>query len=472
MLKVLLFFLCTSVVFASNETPTIQTLEKQIQELQKEIKTLQKGHQSLHKQTQDNYNELYDFTESVETKVLEDKMKFSLGLKFGDDFIDKTYADGTHIHSNNMLTTKFMLGLHADITQNLKFHGRLSMYKYWGSSLTHPYSYYDNMQGRVPSNSALYVERAYIDYFFFQDTSLPMALTIGRQPSTDGPSHQFKENLTRKATYSALLYDGVADGAVLTCNLSKLFHYNKTYLRFGYSKGFGYVNSDTYVGNAYIGASNDDIKDTNVYGIFFDTTLANMPNSLIQISYSQMKDIIANPLDTNYTNNKNIGDMQLFGAMLEVTNFQEKNIDFFIHYGYNKSDPNTQTYQDPNGNNLDLLGDGTEAKSGYAYWIGGRYGFGEKAHYKIGYEYNHGSKNWVSLTQGSYDLYNKLSTRGDTSEVYGMYVANRYLNFRLGYINIKYDYTGSGWFIGEGRKPTGQDLEKLQAVYLKMNMAY
>ncbi len=481
------FFLFVSVLNAQESD--FDVLKKQVKELQQEVQTLKSAQTKQDKTSEENYNELYDFAESVETKVLEDKIKFSLGLRFGDDFIEKTYANGNTVHNNNMLTTKFMLGLRADITSNLHFYGRLSMYKYWGSSAVHPYSYYDNMQGRVPSDSALYVERAYVDWFFFHDTQFPMALTIGRQPSADGPSHQFKDNLKRKATYSALLYDGVADGAVLTMNLSKVFHYPKTYLRLGYSKGFGYINSDKYVGNAFIGASNDDIKDTNVYGVFFDTTLPNIPNSLVQISYSQLKDIIANPLDTDYDNNKNIGDMSLFGAMVEIENLADLHLDLFAHYGYNKTDPNGKYYTvsiDGNDYRVGLLGAepfGTlnESKNGYAYWIGGRYGFGKDAHYKVGLEYNHGSKNWVSLTQGGYDLYNKLATRGDAVEGYVMYVVNRYLNFRAGYIGIDYDYGRSGWFVGEPQKITSQssdtpneqsEVDKLHAFYIRMNLAY
>lgn len=480
MLKKVVFFLgMVSIVSAQEED--VRLLQKQVKTLQQEVQTLKKSQKQHAKKSDEDFNELYDFAESVETKVLEDKLKFSLGLRFGDDFIEKTYANGNKVKNNNMLTTKFMLGIKANIVDNLRFYGRLSMYKYWGSSAVHPYSYYDNMQGRVPSDSALYVERAYIDWFFFQDTSLPMALTIGRQPSADGPSHQFKDNVKRKATYSALLYDGVADGAVWTLNFSKILHYPKTYLRLGYSKGFGYVNTDKYIGNAFIGASNDDIKDTDVYGVFLDTTLPNMSNSLVQISYSQLRDIIANPLDVNYSNNKNIGNMSLFGAMVEVDNLADLNLDLFAHYGYNKTDPNGETYNDPMGNPVGLLGDGEEEKSGYAYWLGGRYGFGTDAQYKIGFEYNHGSQDWVSLTQGGYDLYNKLATRGDAYEAYLMYVVNRYLNFRLGYIAIDYKYTRSGWFVGESQKITSQSSElpneqsyvdKLHSVYLKMNLVY
>jgi hypothetical protein len=111
-------------------------------------------------------------------------------------------------------------------------------------------------------------------------------------------------------------------------------------------------------------------------------------------------------------------------------------------------------------------------------WLGTRYGFGKNAEYKFGLEYNYGSKNWINLTQGSFDIYNKLSTRGSAYETYLMYVINRYANIRLGYIFIDYNYTGSGWFVGESKKIT-QDMSnndstvsQLQSIYLKMSVYF
>ncbi len=476
MKNLLLIAVLSTFLLGADRADEIETLKQEIHQLKKESRTLHKELETLRANQERNYDELYDYTENVETRILEDKIKFGLGLKFNLDNFDKKCTNGETVKNTNVLSTKFMLKMRANITDNLHFHGRVSMYKYWGSAYTHPYSYYDNMQGRVPSDSSLYVERAYVDWFFNQEGSVPMAFTIGRQPSSDGPSHQFKENLKRKATYSALLYDGAADGAVLTLNFSKLLDYPKTYLRFGYAKGFGHVNTDEYVGNAYIGASNDDIKDTNVVGVFFDTTVAGMKNSLVQVSYSRLYDIIANPLDSNYTNNKNIGDMDLLGAMIEVQNIANTHLDLFAHYGYNITHPNGNRYV-VNGYSLGLLcqGSGCKSQNGYAYWVGGRYGFGEKGKYKVGFEYNHGSRYWTNLTQGSFDLYNKLATRGDGYEGYLMYVVNRYLNFRAGYVLVDYDYSRSGWFVSE---PVGfeaansQEALKLQSYYLKMNLNY
>jgi len=477
MKKYILFFFFSVAILHSNDTKnteqtTIQDLVKEINILKKEVKTL--------KITQENnlneIEEISDFTESIEANSLKDKINFSLGFKTNLDNFSKKYADGTKVQNSNIWSNKLMLNMKADISENMNFYGRLSMYKYWGSSIIHPYTYYDNMQGRVPSDSAMYIERAYINWFFNKGTYLPMALTIGRQPSSDGPSNQFKDNTSRKGTYSALLYDGAADGIVLTTNISKLIHNEKSYLRIGYSKGFGYSETAQDIGNAFVGASNNDIKDTNVVGIFLDTTVPNVKNTLVQISYSHMDDIVANPLENNSSRNTNIGSLDLYGAMFEATNFLNTHLDLFAQLGLSIAHPNGNSYANYGG--LLSAPNDTSDKKAYSLWVGTRYGFGEKQKYKIGFEYNHGSKNWINLTQGSFDIYNKLATRGSAYETYLMYVINRHSNIRLGYVNINYDYTRSGWFVGESKKITstmiGSDrvVENLQSIYLKMNVHF
>jgi hypothetical protein len=270
------------------------------------------------------------------------------------------------------------------------------------------------------------------------------------------------------------LYDGSADGLVLTTNVSKLIDVDKSYVRFGYAKGFTYTETSPNAENPFIGPSNSDIDDTNVYGVFFDTPFPSEENSLIQVSYSKMIDIAANPFDTD--KNTNIGDLDLYGAMVEVNNIRGINLDLFAQYGHSVTHPNGNSY-DTYGGLLNAGGE-TSSKSGDSLWLGSRYAFGKKAQYKIGLEYNHGSKNWINLTQGSFDIYNKLATRGDAYETYAMYVINRYSNIRLGYIFIDYDYTGSGWFVGESKKITNDmphadsTVSELQSIYLKMSVHF
>ena len=94
--------------------------------------------------------------EEVETATLTDKLKLNLAFRVRMNNFEKTMADGTKVSSNNLWTTKVAIGMNADITENMKFHGRLSMSKYWADSTKHPFAYSDYLQGRVPSDSGVY----------------------------------------------------------------------------------------------------------------------------------------------------------------------------------------------------------------------------------------------------------------------------------------------------------------------------
>jgi len=475
MKRYLIILLFSSVVFANidhKKDLLIDKLLNDVASLKKEISLLKQQQ----KENKDLIDDAFDFAEDVEAKNLKDRLEIGLGFKNDITYFNKKYADKSSVVNSNIFSSKLMLNLRADIVKNINFYGKLSMYKYWGSSYVHQYSYYDNMQGRVPSNSALYVERSYINWFFYKDSKFPMALTIGRQPSSNGPSYQFKTDTKRKGTYSALLYDGAADGVVFTMNLSNILDLKRTYLRLGYAKGFGYVETSLDVHNAYIGSVNNKIKDTDVFGIFFDSSLFNIDNSLVQFSFSKMKNIVANPLDSNDSTNVNIGDLDLIGFSIELQKVADSNFDIFMHYGYSKSYPNAKTYIDYGG----LLSK-TSTKNyvnGHAIWLGSRYSFGSKHKYKIGAEYNYGTRYWINITQGASNLYNKLATRGSAYELYAIYVLNRYTNIRLGYINIDYNYSGSGWFVGDSSKidksmsNADSIVDNLESIYLKMSINF
>ncbi len=451
-------------------------------DIQTRLQTLEmtnKKQAELIESLQQQLDDLDDKVDGVETRTLMDKIDFHLGFRVKMNNFDKKMADGSKISSYNLWSTKFMLGMSADITEKMKFHGRLSMYKYWADSTKHIYSEYDNMQGRVPSDSSVYLERAYIDWYF--DVGVPSALTIGRQPSADGPSHQYKENTTRKSTYSALVFDGASDGIVYTADISKLTNIDDARLRFAYGKGFQKDETRVGVRNAFIGSQNDQLKDTNVYGAFFESHISTLSQSLFQMGYVHMGDVIANAMDTKPEHNKNLGDIDFIGMMVQATNIKDKGIDLFAHMGMSLSKPSRKIYS-YNGQNFGLLKDtleDTTDKNGYAFWLGGRYTLENLHQSKIGFEYNRGTKYWVTATQGSYDVYNKLATRGSAYELYGIYPINRYSFIKLGAVYIDYDYTDSGWYQKKPHKiadlsPTQQSsvVDTLQSIYLQFSVRF
>ena len=194
------------------------------------------------------------------------------------------------------------------------------------------------------------------------------------------------------------------------------------------------------------------------------------------LSYVRGNDFVDNPVDPG----KNLGDMDLLGVHLQASNILDSSFDFFFSWGMNFSHPNGKYVNMPVGIGPDgkpilmpmgLLNDnGKGSHTGWAVYTGFRYTtpFAKLNYPKFGFEYNHGSKYWFSFTQGSTELYNKLATRGDVFDFYYIQPLNKYLFCRLGYTILNYDYTGSGWHIGQ---PLETD-KSLKDFYFLINLYF
>lgn len=436
------------------------SVEERITTLENEIKSL--------KETKNQIEEIDERVEGIETKTLVDKISLGLGMRVEMNNLKTTYAKSSDnpINEDPIFRTKFYLNMKAEIADNLKFTGRLSSYKNWGDSNENQtgMASMDAKQGRYPDNSStLFVERAYLDWSLNKGDVYPLTLTLGRQPSSDGPSYQIKEETTRKGTYDALAFDGAADGVVLTADISKIFH-GTTTLRAAY----GTPNN----GSDY----NSTMKDTTVTGLFLDKTCSRISQEhLIQIYTVSAKDLMGLP--TLGGTDKNIGDLDISGAMFEIQDVD--GFDFFAHYAYSVAKPN--------GKNVNLVSMGygateglltstngdTSNKSGDAIWIGTQYSF---ADWSVGAEYNKGSKNWFSFTFSSNDPMNKLATRGTATELYLSKKINKFANVRLGYVGINYDYTGSGSWLGAPKAITSglatKEVKEVTNTYLTFNVLF
>ena len=408
----------------------------------------------------------------VETRSYSDKIQFGLGMRVEANNIDTTYADNSSPNNEEMVyRTKFYLNMKAKIAYNLKFSGRLSSYKNWGDSNKNRrlMADMDSRQGRMAdSSSQIYVERAYLDWLI-TNNDIPLTLTLGRQPSSDGPSFQIKEGTERKGTYDALAFDGAADGIVMTANLSKVTSGN-TAVRVNYAK----PNYSDY---------NTNMKDTKVTGFFLDKTCDMIKQQhLFQMYFVRAVDLDGNPnlADSNGTStDKNVGDFDIYGAMFEIQHLN--NFSFFLHYAHSVAKPNGKTVD------LTALGGGateglltsttgdTEKKTGNAFWTGIRYDIQDWA---VGAEYNKGSKYWFSATYAPNYPLNKLATRGDASEIYISKKINKFANIRVGYLDINYDYSGSGSHLGAPRKITSnmnnanKIIKEISNLYINFNVLF
>ena len=129
----------------------------------------------------------------------------------------------SNINNDVMYDSRLRLNMKAKVWDNVKFAGRLAMYKNWGDSTgTQVFDSWraftmDATNGGNTTGDILHVDRAYMDWSNIADTG--MYLSIGRRPSTYGPPTEIRENELRGGTPTGnvmnLNFDGITIGRSL-----------------------------------------------------------------------------------------------------------------------------------------------------------------------------------------------------------------------------------------------------------------
>ncbi len=437
-------------------------------------------------------DEIYNTLDELETKKIQNKINFGAELRTRVDFFNSenyTYVDMTRFMENlNSGTSYFASGsdaavhepghkdyanwfnryrlvLDAKVTDSIDFRGRLSGGSYWGDSDSGD-AFFNRSQVFLGGHSSgLGLDRFYIDWIP-QGLPFPLALTVGRQPASEGPPFEFRENTVRQSTYPALLFNGIADGLVATLGLERYVKLKKSGLRFAYGKAY-HSDSDSLL-TPFPFLDDNEAGDSDMYAGFFESEIPGLQDSLMVFSYARIYGlpiIFSGPLEPTYGFfNENLGDMELWGVHFQAADVLDSGLDLFFSYAGNKSSPEAPS-------SIGLLSWGnTESQSGQALYAGFRYTvpFTPLNNPKLGFEYNHGSKNWYSMTVGCPDMFNKLATRGSVYDLYYIQPVNKHLFFRLGYMRAEYDYTGSGSYLGE----PGETDALLENMYLFMDIQF
>lgn len=371
-----------------------------------------------------------------------------------------TPYDSKSVKDSSLFTNRFGLNLKAKATQNVSVTARLLMYKVTGAqddaalqNGNTAYSFdragtFDGTVGHVPGDSKLAVDRVYATWSNIMDQ--PIWFSVGRRPSTGGiPSH-LKQNQERpgNAGVPQLLVDYAFDGGTLgwAPDIEAL---PGAYMKLCYGRGFESGIQDS---------STNSLKDTDMIGINivpYDTDAFHA-----EFQYNRGMDIFNAPvmLTGPYEGlqpSQNIGDIDWYGLSFlgQVKHVGPGTLHWFANGAISKTHPNGDA-----AIGYALLSDAnnTRSNSGWAVYAGGRYDF-ESTGTKIGLEYNHGSKNWITFAPAADDMWtSKVGTRGDVYEAYVIQELkfapiSSYLSkvfFKLGYQYYKFDYTGSNSWLG------------------------
>lgn len=437
-------------------------------------------------------NSIYDTLDAVETKALQDRINWGAELRTRVDNyklselsaadailrpaptggLAMVMPDGDEEYDDNNWTNRLRLNMDARINPTLSFHGRMTVYKNWGDSdITSTALYNDMNRAHRPGTSGVKLDRAYIDWV--PDFILPVAVTIGRHPSTEGPPVEYRENRQRQATYPSLLFDAENDGIVVTLGLERYTGLKNAGWRLAYGKGY---HSDDDDSSSFSFFDDGNTGDADMYASFLESEIPGLQNSLVVLSYAHMTDLPSSFMGIDGP--ISLGDMDLYGVHLQAGNLLDSNFDLFLSWAGNRTDANgnfldySSFFGMPTGSfTMGLLSpDGGDDRSGSSIFAGLRYTLTcpTLKNPKLGFEYNHGSKYWMSMTMASTEMFNKLATRGDAYELYYIQPVNENLFFRLGYTFVEYDYTGSGSHLGQ---PQETDAE-LSNYYLLMDCRF
>lgn len=416
----------------------------------------------------------------------------ALGYQSGNN--DKDYDNDT------LWTNRLRLNMRVKATEDLEFKARLAMYKSWGM-MNNPvdYTYNNGMGGgyamlsslsfdgsstRQPTDNALRVDRAFMNWNAIGGT--PVWFSIGRRPTSDGPPAQFRMGVDERLATPVAYMDYPFDGASLGYAYKSLFGIEDFPGRVRFCYGRGFESGPTENGDGlndvdFAGLSWDVYsKDDRFFSIqsFSAFNMFNVPDNVTFADpfefakwEASMTNNLFNPLVAGQDmvlNRTNLGNIYHTDA---VYTSKVENLNYFLTGGWSRT--KAEGYD---GLGTSLLGSWwsePEDKDGYSVYAGVRYDIPDSP-FKLGLEYNYGTKNWISFTPGHDDLYaSKLATRGHVVEAYGIWnipageAISRFGKafMRLGYQHYNYNYTGSGFWLGEPLKIADLQNDPLSAQF-------
>ncbi|EEA6152675.1 outer membrane tyrosine kinase [Campylobacter jejuni] len=438
--------LLSSSLFAKNTDDEITKLQKQLAQIQAELAQIRKEREAQAKQNEAVKAELADLNDRAdETEFQAALSKVKFGLEFSTAVSNTNYkVSGQDYSANNKWMNELHLNMNADINDKTKFYGRLSMAKNW-SQMGWSGSPYDLDAGRNTRSSGpvLYVDRAYLDYYITPE----WIATVGRQPGTDGPGSNLRNNALRQSTYPALAINALGDAAVITYKPESLQDH-KVAIRAAYGKTYQWDEE----GKVRDWMSDQKDADANLYyaAVEGELPIEGMGNNLIIFNVAHMTDF-ALPLPSipSILNQGvyNLGDLTLANIHFENYNAFGTNFNYFVSLGYsNGANAHTLSVIPTIQSQLEF-----NEEDGYAVHVGGRYDFTKAL--KVGYEFFWGSRYWYTMSRPSInDPLNIRMTRGTAHDFYVIYQLDRYQFLRLSYTNIQNIWGNRGLPFGGAKK--------------------
>lgn len=391
---------------------------------------------------------------------------------------------GYDVKNDTIFMNRFGINLKANPVEDVTMKARLVMYKVSGHQSADPAlgSFFADRYGNTNDGTVSHIPQDSVmraDYAYATVSNIfgaPVWFSVGRRPSTGGVPSNIRQNQEKMGTAGipSLMVNYAFDGMTLgyAPDIEALpGSYIKICYGRGFETGFQPENAAT-------------LRDTDFVGV--NAALYDSEKLHVEVQWQKGMNIFDAPSDGNVT--ANLGDINWIGG---VVMGKVANLNLFAAGAMSDTDPNGATTFGGMAALMDNPMDGVQSRQGWAGYVGARYDVASTGT-KIGVEYNHGSRYWISMVPAEDDLWtSKLGTRGDVYEVYIIQSLNRKpiakkgeAFLRLGYQLYSFDYTGSNNWLGEPTKiadlsttnpMTAQmmpPLEKAQDIYLTFDVRF
>lgn len=388
-----------------------------------------------------------------------------MGGTYGNLTLPSAMQNPYGVSNDSLYTNRFGLNLKAKATDDVTVTARLLMYKVAGAqddralqSGNTAYSLdraglFDGTIGHVPGDSKLAVDRAYATWNNIGGQ--PIWFSIGRRPSTGGAPSHYRQDLPAPGVSGvpALLVDYAFDGVSLGW-APEIERLPGASAKFCYGRGYQSEIERSDTRNA--------INNTDMIGI--DLVAIDTDPFRAQFQYNRGIDIFDAPIMLSgpfpLEPGTNLGDIDWFSV--DLMGMKKKlgpgNLNWFASLGQSQTHPNGNTLRFAGlDSGYGLLFTGVpEDNSGWAAYAGARYDF-RASRTKIGFEYNHGSKDWITFAPAADDMWtSKVGARGNVYEAYvikelPLKPVSSYSSvafFKFGYQYYDFDYSGSNSWLG------------------------
>lgn len=369
--------------------------------------------------------------------------------------------------NDSLSTNRFGINLHAKPIQDVTVNARLVGYKSSGSQDDSAFSnnsdtpffadrvgVFDGTIGHVPTSSLLDIDRAYVTWANILEE--PLWFSVGRRPSTNGVPSHLRLNNARPGNGGtpAMMIDYAMDGATIgwAPDIDAL---PGAYAKLCYGRGF----------DSGFSSPTNSLKDTDFLGI--GVVPIDTDPLRVWVQWNKGWNIFDFPVmkDTAFGDTApsvELGAIEQLGAgfMSTLKDVGPGSLNFFAEAALSTTHPNDNVSANAGFQGL-LTGsffnpEAPSDKTGWSVNLGARYDYKPTAT-KFGFEFNHGSKNWITFAPAADDLWtSKFGTRGNVYEGYiiqelklqpiSSYTSKMFL--RLGYQYYDFEYTGSNNWVG------------------------